>query len=459
MADVPAAAAAAQAAFGVEATGKHHVNKKCICLRDWCLNAREQHDFGQSMKTVPRNEPDQAEAWLRDLGYEDSPEADEKGDIPPSLTEMMDFYKGGGQIKVAMIHFYKDDTKTNENFRGTGRPVRTLLKRKATSLHQDHVGEPVAPIRPQHGRDGVEQSPSFKTDRQLGRAEDRQARRESGQLLGARANPAALDFNQMSAAAVDRGMDQCHPCRPTAEPTDEELDIRDRQRADAQGKHITDFSQVFAAFKKVEYHAQSECGGNLCWRLDRMTRHALAGRMVATCRKVGGCGLTVTYESSLVNEDTGQYFINDLFGFALATNQCTTEATACFLEGIMLKTPDLSKTYSFIKNTVAPAVTEAKEAEERRVIAIAREVGHLLVAFDAAHSCVVNAEHSTGVAIDLRTGLCALSMINSEGSSASRESIICAAMLYYVTQSDDKVDTPVCTQHVPSTLCTGSAAA
>ena len=99
--------------FGVEATGRHHMKEKCVCLRDWCLNAREQHDFGQSMKTVPPKEPEQAASWLRDLGYEDSPEADEKGDIPPSLTEMMDFYKGGGQIKVAMIHFYKDDTKTN----------------------------------------------------------------------------------------------------------------------------------------------------------------------------------------------------------------------------------------------------------------------------------------------------------------------------------------------------------
>ena len=36
MSDVPAAAAAAGAAmFGVEATGKHHVQHKCICLLDW----------------------------------------------------------------------------------------------------------------------------------------------------------------------------------------------------------------------------------------------------------------------------------------------------------------------------------------------------------------------------------------------------------------------------------------
>ena len=56
---------------------------------------------------------------------------------------------------------------------------------------------------------------------------------------------------------------------------------------------------------------------------------------------------------------------------------------------------------------------------------------------------MVNAQHSTGVAIDLRTGLAALSRVNSEGSSASRESMIAAVMLYYLTQSEDKVDTPV----------------
>ena len=409
------------------------------------------------MRTLTAKMPEQAESWLWDLGYEDTDEeaedrAEEGAMIPPSLTKMMNFYRGGGKIKVAMIHFYPVDTKTHQNYRNKG-PARTLssYSKTATSHHQDHLGKPVAPIRPSDGRDGVHQSPSFKSDRAFHRADEQRARRDSGQLLGARAAPAALEFDHLRASEVDRGM-QCRPCQP-AESTElteaEKLDIQDRLRADAHGKHITDFVQLFAVVKKVEWHAH-QCGGKLSWRVDRMTRHALAGRMVGTCRKVGGCEQNVTYESSLINEKTGRYFINDLFGFAMATNQCTFEATACFLEGMMMKTPDASTTYRFMKETVAPEVAAAKEAEEKRVIALAREVGHQLLAFDAGHSCVVNAEHTTGVAIDLRNGLVALSRINSEGSSASRESIICAALLHYVTRSDDSIDTPVCTQHVPT---------
>ena len=181
--------------------------------------------------------PEQAESWLWDLGYEDTDEeaedrAEEGAMIPPSLTKMMNFYRGGGKIKVAMIHFYPVDTKTHQNYRNKG-PARTLssYSKTATSHHQDHLGKPVAPIRPSDGRDGVHQSPSFKSDRAIQRADEQSARRDSGQLLGARAAPAALEFNQIRASEVDRGM-QCLPCQPeSTEVTEaEKLDIQDRLR-------------------------------------------------------------------------------------------------------------------------------------------------------------------------------------------------------------------------------------
>ena len=77
------------------------------------------------MRTLTAKMPEQAESWLWDLGYEDTDEeaedrAEEGAMIPPSLTKMMNFYRGGGKIKVAMIHFYPVDTKTHRTL-GSGR--------------------------------------------------------------------------------------------------------------------------------------------------------------------------------------------------------------------------------------------------------------------------------------------------------------------------------------------------
>jgi hypothetical protein len=73
-------------------------------------------------------------------------------------------------------------------------------------------------------------------------------------------------------------------------------------------------------------------------------------------------------------------------------------------------------------------------------------VDQLLAAFDAAHSSVRDAEQSTAVLSDLRTGLIVWMEHTSEGSTASRESVLLTAALMYLDPFDDGAgkDLPSC---------------
>ena len=422
---------------------RHHLKEKCVCKLPWCMASREQHKFGQFMTSIPKGDRARCVRWLHSLGHADDEE---------DFSKLMGKYDTGtSALKVAVIHFYTADTQFRANWKNKG-PGRIWVRRTGESKHVEREGQVLdspGPYRVEGGQHGVKESPNYNTDRDFHRNEVRRHSGGSGAAAAKRALPlpdqaTASDIDAKRAninAYYDDAQAACDPDDPDAY---DELVIQHRLRSNAQGKHITDFQQVLEHSKKVQDHAR-HCDGNLSWRIDRMTRHGLSGRMVGTCRdpdcrsKNGN----VVYESSKRNEKTGQYFVNDLCATAVATNQIGFEAAACFAEGLFLKMPDQSTSYKFIRETVAPAVAAAKKAEEMRVIQIARDVGHLLLAFDVGHSCVVNAQHSTGVAVDLRTGLAALSRVNSEGSSASRESMIAAVMLYYLTQSEDKVDTPV----------------
>ena len=83
----------------------------------------------------------------------------------------------------------------------------------------------------------------------------------------------------------------------------------------------------------------------------------------------------------------------------------------------------------FLRDTVGPRIVQRSREDMEEALA---EIDQLFAAFDAAHSSVRDAEQSTAVMSDLRSGLIVWMEHSSAGSSASRENRLLVAALSYL---------------------------
>jgi hypothetical protein len=208
-------------------------------------------------------------------------------------------------------------------------------------------------------------------------------------------------------------------------------DARSMDPADIPGQlHAGTFESLIELLQIGEAHGRSDCPGRLAPVKGGLNTSGLVATVKLACSEKDRCcwaemRANSSWTSAEVHHEEGRavqdFWPNDSLGQAIKTNPVSSEHAYRLLHQLGFTPRSIQHTQKFINATAGPYICKRAAEDMKAVLA---DIDSLFAAFDAAHSSVRNAEQTTAVLTDLRTGLIAWMEHDSAGASAAREKVL-----------------------------------